>query len=670
MATAACLVPSAWVTLPALAYLLLWVPGAAIVRMLRPLRIQPGWQFSAIAASLMIMPVVLHWTWQLSNSRFGLIAVIALFDLALILMAGRWATPVASTSSLFINSKQRLLFGLLLGWIGAWVFLFYWVPVAGGRSVPSPSGDYIKHHAVLWSLERYPLPLHNVFFAAESNAPYYYYEQFYLLPATLRIVSAGGVSNEFAFGAVGALVAVTVAALIFLLARSVLDTTPAALLATVCATVVGGWDAIPTLIRFVHTGQAVLVLDAWCPVLWRVHNIMNCLVWFPQHVAALGTFLLCCYWLQLAPRQSWWLLIAPIAAASIFGSSAYMAVFCLAGAFVYVLLRWRHELRLGRPTPGRFAVAASMIGLLSAGLMASRAWHYHIMSERFGGGITLSWDRFPLAYLGRAVAPGVLANWLDAVWLVPLEFGVGALAAILVAGTFWRRLWQSDGTRLLIIGAVLGFVTLWTVRTGINSIDYAYRMGSMLTLALGAICTGALLDPARLRPFAVSWRKPLLIAGILLGLPVGLYEPPLMGLRTLVERSPVQAYAGAVRHVRSSTPPASTVQPGPTSGLKLLQLMDRQAGVMDPVDSHVNVFCPPDKAEMSRAMNDIEQAFRTDRPSAAHDLLKRWRVTHVIVGPAERERYGPVSQFSDSGLFEIVYDDGLTKVLRLRDSAE
>lgn len=670
LATGAALVPWAVVSVPALGYLLFWVPGRMLVQLLRPLRNQPGWQWSALAGSLMLMPVVLHWTWWLSNSRPAVLSAIVLTDVALVLAAGRWGGPDAPpTSPLFESHRQRVLFGLLVAWVAAWVFLFYWVPAAGGRLVPSPSGDYVKHHAVLWSLERHPLPLRNIFFAAQSDAPYYYYEQFHLLPAALRVICAGGISQEFAFGAVAALTAVAVTALVFLIARSVLNTVWPAMLATACATVVGGWDAIPAAIYSWRIGHPIIVLDAWCPVLWRTHNVMNSFLWCPQHVAAMGTLLLCCYWLQVAPHRWWWMLVAPLAAASIFGSSAYMAVFCLAGAGVYGALRWHRELRIPRGRPGRLTLAAMAVILLSAGLMGWRAWHYHVMNSRFGGGATLSWDRFPRAWLGRAVEPGVLANWMEAPWLVPVEFGLGAVAIVLVGRGLWRRLWRGDGSRLLVIVALLGFSALWTVRTGINSIDYAYRMGSMVTLILGAICAGALLDPSLVRPFAWRWRKPVLAAGILLGLPVGFYEPPAMALRTLAETGPDRPYVGSVQYLREVSPPEVVVQPDPVSGAALLQLFNRQTGVMNPSDPHVNVFCPPDKQLMMRAVDDVIAALGSKDARNAHDLLARWKITHVLVGPRERKRYGDLAHLADPRCFEIVYHDDQTRVYRLKEPA-
>ncbi|UCF34092.1 MAG: hypothetical protein JSV78_02055, partial [Phycisphaerales bacterium] len=58
-----------------------------------------------------------------------------------------------------------------------------------------------------------------------------------------------------------------------------------------------------------------------------------------------------------------------------------------------------------------------------------------------------------------------------------------------------------------------------------------------------------------------------------------------------------------------------------------------------------------------QAFDDIEAAFRTSSPEEAYARLQRWRITHVLVGSAEHERFGTLSQFADSTYFENVYND-------------
>jgi uncharacterized membrane protein len=68
---------------------------------------------------------------------------------------------------------------------------------------------------------------------------------------------------------------------------------------------------------------------------------------------------------------------------------------------------------------------------------------------------------------------------------------------------------------------------------------------------------------------------------------------------------------------------------------------------------------------MRQAFNDVEAAFRTSSAGEAFSKLRRWRITHVLVGGVERERFGTLSQFADATWFENVYNDGRAAVYRL-----
>lgn len=665
VACVACFVPNPWVYLPALAFLLFWVPGRAIVHLLRPLRAQPGWAWCSLAISITVVPVLLHWVWQISNHRGLILGALLAFDVVLVMAANVWGAAAVPTSSIFEGKWQRRLFAAMVAWSACWVFLFYWIPQAGGRLVPSPAGDYVKHHALLWSLERYPLPLHNVFYAAESSTPYYYYEQAHLLPATLRIISRGQLSQEFCFGAVGACVAASFLGMVLLVARNFLRSGWAALLATLCASLAGGWDIVPCSLIFMTSGQPTIFLDSWSEVAWRVHNLMSGMIWFPQHMAALTAVILCCYWLQVGARRGWWMVMGPVAAASILGSSIYMALFAFAAATVYVLVDLRREVRVKWSRARGLLTGVLVMAVLGAMLMVPTVLQYREMGQRFGGGATTRWERYPYALLGRLAEPGVLANWLDALWLVPVEFGLMGLAWLLVLPVVWRRLWLDAGTRLLVIAGAIGLITLWTVRSDINRYDYAYRMGSLFSFLVGALCVGALLKPELMRPVFRRWHRPILIGGIVLGLPVGLYEPSMAAMRTLFEKPPELAEREAIRFVRQTTPYDAVIQPEPTYRANLVQLFDRQVGVLMP-DSHVNVFRPRDADKMLRAVSEINFAFATDDPAHAHDLFSRWGVTHVFVGGRERKMFGKMDHFAERQWFNNVYDDGRAAVYELK----
>lgn len=664
LAAGGCLLPTSWISFLA-AVLLLWLPGRFLVQLLPQINTGPGAGWSSIAASLVLLPVPLHWVWRVSNDRLAVLGVATVISVLLAIPACRRGTR-PSAAPMAARPVARLSLAVLVVWVAACVFLAYWLPGAGGRTVPVPIHDYVKHHAVMLSLEQHPLPLHNIFYAAEAGTPYYYYEYHYLIPAALRAMTGNRVSIGFAFGFTAAAVAASFIALVFLMARHHLQSEAGALLAAACVSIVGGWDVLPTLVRLAGGGPLIVTLDAWCPVAWRIHNFMTQFLWCPQHVAAMLGLVLSCRWLQVAPEARWWIVLAPLLGASLFGSSVYLAMTVFPAAALYLLLRLRSAGHGGPDAAWRMGTAIVVIAALGALLSGTQAWHYLIMSRRYPGGLTWDWDRFPLALFGRMAPPGVVANLLDAPWLILLDFGLPALACLLIGRVAWSVIWRDDGTRLLLLAGGVGTAALFTLRSSISAVDYSFRISILPAMVLGAICAGMLMDAEKVRPVVRSWRRPVILMGILLGLPVGLYEAPLTALRTLVQASPVRSDANAIRFLRDSTPPEAVVQGEPRGRVTLPQLMNRQMGVLNPSDPDVRVFYPLEPARMASALADVESAFSTKSSESAYALLRAWGVTHVLAGSLEGLRFGSMDQFRDTDLFESVYNDGTARVYRLR----
>ena len=659
---AACFVPTPLLSVPAGLVLLLFLPGVYVLHCCQPADAAPGRNWLAIPTSLIVMGLALSWVWQWSNDKNVLLVTIIAVNGILLFAATLFTRERSRPQPMFDSSAQQWLLSALVLWFGVGVFLCYWLPSL--RGVIHPVGDYVKHHAICLSLDRSPLPLHNMFFAVQADIPCYYYEQFYLFPATLRILAERTISIPFAFGLIAGIVASTFIAMVYLIGRHVLGAAKGALLASACAGFVGGWDAIPTVIAALSGKGMTVVLDAWCPVAWRIHNLSNNFFWSPQHIAAALMFLLCCHLLQIGNGRRWWIVMAPLAATSIFGTAVYHAITTFCAAAIFVLLEWHRTPAATGTTRTRLLSSVALIGLAGIVLMAPRALHYMEMNARYEGGLTLQWDRFPLAFLGRTVQPGPLANWLDAPWVLLVDFGLGALACLLIARQAWSRLWQNDGTRLLLIAGIIGLVSMWVVRSNVNRFDYSFRLASTFTMVIAALCVGFLLQPDMLRNWARPIRRPVLILGIVLGLPVGLYEAPLMAVRTLIRAHPEQVDNQALRFVREHTPPDAVVQRLPSAMAKSVQLTDRRAGAAELSNSHVNVFRPPDSRRSQKAYLGIREAFETASGQAAYETLRAWNVTHVLVGFAELKKYDSFPQFDDTR-FEKVYDDDKARVYRL-----
>ena len=660
-----CLLPTPWLSFPAAALLVMYWPGRAVIRLLRPVAVAPGADWSALTASLVLMPVPLHWLWRFSNARGAVLGVVTAINALLVLAAHYRGTQLTPPVPVAGRAPRRML-RMLLIWVAACVFGAYWLPGAGGRTVPVPIHDYIKHHAVMLSLERHPLPLHNIFYAAEADTPCYYYEYHYLVPASLRCLTNHRVSIAFAFGFTAAAVAIAFVAVVFLIAKDHARSDYGALLAAGCVSVIGGWDIVPTLARLFAGAPMVVTLDAWCPVAWRIHNIMTQFLWCPQHVAAVLALLLACRWLRAAPTAAWWVPLAPLLSASLFGSSVYLAMTIFPAAAVHVLLRWRRTARANRASARRLLAAVSLIVVAGVALMTLQAYHYVLMSRRYPGSLTWRWERFPAAVLGRLAPPGPAANFLDAPWLILVDFGLPALACLLIGRAAWRALWRDDGTRLLILAGGFGTAALFTLRSDINPIDYSFRVSILPAMAMAAVCAGILADPDRVRPWIRSRLRPIIAAGVLLGLPVGLYEAPVTAIRTFLSAGPERQDAGAIRFLRHDVPADAVVQGDPRYRLRLVQLIDRQMGVLDPTDPDVRVFYPLDPARMAAAFAEVERALAARSAQAAHTLLRSWRVTHVLAGSAEHRRFGTMDPFRDAAWFESVYNDGHAAVYRLR----
>ena len=663
VAAAGCVAPTAWVAFPAACLLVLWLPGRLLVQRLRQVNQAPGRPWLAVAASIVLMPVLLSWVWRFSNDRFVILGAVLAVNAVLLLLTHGVAWP-STAAAMFPTRRMRRWFAAMLLYVGICVFGSYWLPSGCDRVGTRAARDYVKHHAVLLSLELHPLPLHNVFYAAEADTPCYYYEYHYYLAAALRKLADDHVSIAFAFAVTSALLAMVFIALVYLVARALLGSAGGAFFAAACVGIVGGWDVLPVLVRMATGAPAVVVLDSWIPIPWRIHNLMTQYMWCPQHIAAIVTLMLAAVWLRQAPSARWWIILAPLMGASIFGSSAYLAITIFPAVAIYLLLRL-YEVRRDAPEFRRLLAAVGAVVILGAVLMGVQAWQYHLMNQRFPGGLTLEWDRLNLALLGRLLPPGSLANLLDAPWILLVDLGLPGVACLLVSRRVWSSLWQDPGTRLLLVAGAIGTLALFTVRSNISPFDYSFRVAIKPAQVVAAICAGALLAGDQLRSWAQRLRRGALVLGVLLGLPVGFYEAPLMAVRSFLLPEQHRLDAGAIRFLRRRVPRDAIVQGDPIARVRLPQLIDRQMGVLDPDNSHIRVFFPEDEDRMRRVFSSVTQAFATSSSQVAHENLQAARVTHVLAGSLETARYGDLSQFDDPKRFKLLYRDEHARVYRL-----
>jgi hypothetical protein len=684
LAAMGCLLPVAPISVLCAAVLLLYLPGRLVIHLLSPLDSAAGRSWMAVSVSLVLMPVPLAWVWRMTNERVWIL--VSILGVNLLPAFGLWArrrlasrggvragdrAPAAGDAvqpaTMFVSSRARGVFAALVAWLAAWTFASFWIPTAFGRNNATSVHDYIKHHAVLLSLDRDPLPLRNMFYAGEPETPYYYYEYPYYIPAALRILSGRRMPIHVAFGLVAALSAAALCSLVYLAARRHGRSDWGGVLATACIGVVGGWDIVAVALRWVLTGKMVVTLDAWCPVAWRIHNFATQYAWCPQHVTAIIALAVAATWARRAPHARWWVLMAPLLGASIFGSSVYLAIPIFAGAVIYVLAELgTNAARRGGVPRGRLLMGIVAIAALGAALMLPQALGYRDMAARYDGGLTTQWERFPLAVLGRVLPPGPLANWLDAPWILLVDLGLPLVALLSLRGEAWRALWRDRGMRLLMLGAAAGGALVFTFRSDINPIDYGFRIALMPGMVVGAVAAGMLVDAGWVRPWCRRWRVAIVVTGVALGSAVGLYEVPLRAARTLIERQTIAGEADAVRFIRDQLPVDSVVQGDPERRDTLAMLTDRRSAVLNPENPHVVVFRPRDAGAMRRRYEEVLQAFAEPDPPAAHRRLGECGADYVYYGAIERDAGHQRAQFEDPEWFTPVYRDEVVTVYHIR----
>lgn len=664
------LAPAGEIVLPAAGLLVLWLPGAWALRCVPQLFQRRGRFALELVASNVLAVVTLHLLWLVSNDRLAIWGVLA--GLHALLIGIAWLRRDALEAAVERGAAaparwvSRALV-VLAAYVACGVLAVHVLPRGFFGVAPNAAHDYIKHHAVLWSLEQGPLPLESIFYSAEESGPYHYYEFQYYPAAAIRVLTLHRVDIPFPFGLTSATAALALILLVFQFARRVLGSDVGALLAAACVSVVGGWDAIPIGIAMLDGAAPRIILDSWVEVPWRLHNLLTQYLWCPQHVMALAHFVAIAWCLLVMPRARAWLVIAPLTALAMFGSSVYLAMLFFPVAAIYVVSRPLIDRAEATRWRG-YAGAIGCIAVAGALMMLPQLLRYLEISARLPGGLTLAWERNGFAFIGLITPAGAVANWLDAPWLLTIELGLPAFAFLLMRWATWRQWWAQPGMRLLIIAAVLGGALALTVRSSVNPYDYSFRLGVMPVQILGAVAVGALVCGGLTRIRSARWRWTVVVVGVALGLPVGLYELPLMAARTYLEDAPHEDERIALLYLRRNTPKEAVVFADPERRRHLTELTDRQMAVLDPDYSHTRVFWPRDPdAWIARYETALELLSGSPSPAEAHATLRAWGVTHIYIGEPERERCGDCSQFRHPRYFRDVYDDGETRVIAVRN---
>ena len=650
--------------LAALALLLL--PGFLAIRLIPSLGAGYGRIFFVIAASLTLLPPILNVVWLTTVDRTIVIGVLVALCAILSLVRGARGGPADSLRA-SATRTVRWGFAAMVGYVGLCVAAHFWVPEF--TAAVRPAHDYIKHHAILFELDRHPLPLRSPFYAGADNEHYAYYHYFYLWPAALRVISSDAISRAGAIASASALTSVALIGLTFVLARRVFRSDHGAWLAAACVSIVGGWDILPNLVHVALGRAPAIVLDSWLPPPWRIHSLATQFVWCPQHVAALLALLFGAEALSRAPRGAHWLILGPLLAAYIFGASAFVSMTALPAAAI-VALGIALQRREPGAQPARGAVVGSLLLMLAlaAPLILPQLAGYREMKQRVGSGFTPAWERLPQALLGRLTPPGPLANLLDAPWLLLVDFGLPMIALLLLSRGGWRRMWDDLAIRLLLIAGAAGLIGTYLLHDRTHDFVYGFRVCVMALNVAAAVACAAFWSEGAVRGLARRRRTLIVSVGLTLGLAVGLYELPLQAFRTLLQQSPYAAEKPLIQFLRTQTPAASVIQGHPDRRIEFLQLAERRFGVAEPLNPHVQVFTPKDAAAFRAAYERVSAAFRTPDARAAFDALHRAGIEYVVVGAIEAGQFGDCRQFDVRQYFECVFRDAASRVYRLREA--
>ncbi len=678
------LVPVTAVSTVAGFVLLAWLPG----RLLLPIvGIERHWSTAgrtllSVAVSWSVVPFVLNPLWHVTNDRFVLLGVVCA-GIALLAWAGdrRRSTSSDEPPELFFQYRPTLVFAVVVAvFLAGGVILPYWPTGLLGYPIPAEIHDFIKHHAILTSLERRPLPLGNIFYAAGADGPVYSSHFFYLIPATVRAWTASNLSHELAFGLASTLVALPMIGMVYAITKRFIGSEPSASLAAALVSVIGAFDVFLYLPTMLEAGRPLVMIDHWAAHPYVIHNFLFQMIWSPQNVLAVLIVLVGVYILSARGLWRGWLMLGPVLGAAVLGSSVWVAMAALPALAIWAITR-----------PRRLPVIAG-VGSAMTLLCLPQLLGYVASASHPGRGLTLEWPANTLANLGRLIEPGIAANLLDLPLALTLEFGAKLLLLALVPVGLWKKVWRDDGLRWLLIAALMALVISSVVRVALEHNDLRHKM-LLLTMAFCAIVAGGAVgrnhpsprwwNPLGWSPVAARLTRPIALLMFLIllsGLATELYEVPLTAVRRYVEeylavrtlvgpqRSDLDAEYDAIRYMRYELPAGAVVQAAGTSPrARLAQMICKQIGVMEPWDD-LMVFEPPDRRAYLHCADELLTTLRTDDSAErTHAVLRKYQVTHVFVGLVEGDAWDHLERFDDRRYFDEVFRERGIRVVSLQE---
>lgn len=388
---------------------------------------------------------------------------------------------------------------VVLGWIAvAWANVdFDW----NGRLYQSQYVvDTVKHAAVVGSLARYGIPLHDPFFARPGPSGYYYY--FYIAPALIHWIAAPVIDSRAAFAAASFATLLAFPALLFLVAKQAALIGEGgrqrfvAILLLLCC--LSGFDLLPGVWMIFQFGHVLADLDWWSEeIRWTLSSIL----FEPHHMTAVMAVFTGCLLLTTKERSS--LPLRAVAAGLAFATAFGCSVWVVIGAAPVLAFWWLWErARVGAAS--MWALPASAV----VALVASVPQIVDIMRGRASSGPPLAFFVRPVGPI--RVLPHGLGQWITHLAVLPvgyfIEFGIFALgaAAFLSRG----RVAESKVTpigRLLLVSAPVALVLVSFVRSAVMLNDFGWRAVWLVQLP-ALLWTASILTERRELAKSPAWR--------------------------------------------------------------------------------------------------------------------------------------------------------------------
>jgi hypothetical protein len=477
--------------------------------------------------------------------------------------------------------------------------------------------DTVKHAAVVGSLARYGVPLHDPFFARPGPSGYYYY--FYIAPALIHWIAGSVIDSRAAFASASFATLLAFPATLFLVAREAALIGEAGrrrfarVLLLLCC--LSGFDLLPGIWMYIQFGHVLADLDWWSEeIRWTLSSIL----FEPHHMTAVIAVFAGCLLLSIKDRSSVALraLVSGLAFATAFGCSVWIVI----GAAPVLALWWLWErARVG--TTSMWALPLSAV----VALVASIPQILDIIRGRAPSGPPLAFFVRPVGPI--RVLPHSAGEWITHLAVLPagyfIEFGIFALgsAFFLTRG----RIGESKATpmgRLLLVSAPVALLLVTFVRSAVMFNDFGWRAVWLVQLPALLWTASALSERSELR------KSPAWVAAFALGLGAAVWD--MAGLRLscpdyfpgFVNSHPAVDHdeRGAYRWIDRNVPASVLVQHDPAAGARAMDFglySDRPVAVADG-DARLFGAAEPDVKARIALLGPIFQ-----RPMAAAELRQR-----------------------------------------------